>query len=213
LLQDIKRSPNYRRWVIGTIAIGSFLSVVDHGSVMVALPQIESHFNSDLPTVQWPVIGYALAISVFLFPMGRLGDIIPRKHVYTAGFVIFVLAAALAGASPNPWTLISAKVVQGNGSAMIQLIRNSANVTSVAMATAVVVVTMDSRGVAPSLDAVTPQVAEPFVAGLHRAFFLMACLLAAGAVLSFIRGERKTQPASPTQPARVGEAAPEAPDS
>ncbi len=87
---------------------------------MVALPQIESHFNSDLPTVQWLVIGYALAISVFLLPMGRLGDIIPRKHVYVSGFVIFVLAAAFAGASPNLWTLISAKVIQGIGSAMIQ---------------------------------------------------------------------------------------------
>ena len=500
MLQNIKRSPNYRWWVFGTIAIGSFLSVVDTGSVMVALPQIESHFASDLPTVQWLVIGYALAISVFLLPMGRLGDIIPRKHVYVAGFVIFVLAAALAGASPNLGTLISAKVIQGIGSAMIQgngmativstfpgsdrgkalgyhlsvvasgaiagpavggflisalswrwvfyinvpigivtiivsalilandrsaqgavsearpafdwagaalsgmallvfllmvgngdrfgwssplitgaaitsaallalfvwwelrvaspmldlrlfrrklvamgaalgwisflgssssrflmpfylqrvlekspmevglimippalalvvvgpisghlsdrfgwraltvgglslstvawiafafsltdhspvlfiigmlmlqsagmglfntpnnssilsaverssygivssltqLIRNSANVTSVAMATTVVVVTMGSRGVAPSLDAVTPQVAEAFVAGLHRAFFLMACILAAGAVLSFIRGERKTQPAIPAQPARVSEAAPEPPDS
>ena len=81
------------------------------------------------------------------------------------------------------------------------------------MATTVVVATMGSRGVAPSLDAVTPQVAEAFVAGLHRAFFLMACILAAGAVLSFLRGERKTQPAIPAQPARVSEAAPEAPDS
>jgi len=31
--------------VFGTIAVGSFLSVVDHGSVLVALPQIESHTN------------------------------------------------------------------------------------------------------------------------------------------------------------------------
>ena len=113
MLQNIKGSSNYPWWVFGTIAIGSFLSVVDHGSVLVALPQIESHFSSDLPTVQWLVVGYALAISVFLLPMGRLGDIIPRKHVYVTGFVIFVLAAALAGASPNrcrnakPWRKIS----------------------------------------------------------------------------------------------------------
>jgi len=109
------------KWqVFGTIAVGSFLSVVDHGSVLVALPQIESHFSSDLPTVQWLVIGYALAISVFMLPMGRLGDIVPRKHIYVLGFVIFVLAAGLAGVSPNLGTLITAKVIQGIGSAMIQ---------------------------------------------------------------------------------------------
>jgi hypothetical protein len=68
---------------------------------------------------------------------------------------------------------------------------------------------MGSQGVAPSLDAVTPAVAEAFVSGLNRAFLLMACLLAVGAVIAFIRGERETQPASRSQPAGAGEAAPE----
>ena len=77
----------------------------------------------------------------------------------------------------------------------------------------VVVVTMGSRGVAPRLDAVTPQVAEAFVVGLHRAFFLMACLLATAAVHSLIRASVNSSRPGPTQPARVGEAAPEAPDS
>ena len=66
------------------------------------------------------MVGYAPAISAFLLPMGRLGDIISRKHVYVTGFLIFVLAAALAGAFPNLATLIAAKVIQGIGSAMIQ---------------------------------------------------------------------------------------------
>ncbi len=47
------------------------MSVVDHGSVLVALPEIEAHFGTDLPTVQWIILGYALAISVLLLPMGR----------------------------------------------------------------------------------------------------------------------------------------------
>ncbi|MEK7814424.1 MAG: MFS transporter, partial [Chloroflexota bacterium] len=85
-------------------------------------PDIESHFNADLPTVQWVVVGYALAISVLLLPMGRLGDMVGTKRVYIVGFVVFVLAAALAGTSR--WTnlplLIAAKVLQGVGSAMIQ---------------------------------------------------------------------------------------------
>lgn len=89
---------------------------------MVALPEIESYFDADLPTVQWVVIGYALAISVLLLPMGRLGDMAGRRRIYILGFYIFVLAAALAGCSR--WlglpTLILAKVLQGIGSAMIQ---------------------------------------------------------------------------------------------
>ena len=120
MLQSIVTSPNYKWWVFGTVAIGTFLSVVDHGSVLVALPDIEGHFSTDLPTVQWVIVGYALAISVLLLPMGRLGDIMGRKEVYIGGFAVFVLAAAVAGFSPTLQVLIGAKVVQGIGSAMIQ---------------------------------------------------------------------------------------------
>tara|TARA_B100000315_G_scaffold180188_1_gene169003 strand:+ start:78 stop:1547 length:1470 start_codon:yes stop_codon:yes gene_type:complete len=107
-------------WVFGALAIGTFLSVVDHGSVIVALPTIGSHFGTDLPTVQWVIVGYALAISVLLLPMGRLGDMVGRKQIYIAGFSIFIVASALAGASPNLSLLIGAKILQGAGSAMIQ---------------------------------------------------------------------------------------------
>ena len=120
MLGGITQSSNYKWWAFGTIAIGTFMSVVDHGSVVVALPRIESHFRSDLPTVQWVVVGHALMISVLLLPMGRLADIMGRKQVYISGFVIFVLAAALAGFSTHLSMLIFAKVVQGAGSAMIQ---------------------------------------------------------------------------------------------
>ena len=96
------------------------MTVVDHGSVIIALPEIESHFSTDLPTVQWIILGYALAISVLLLPMGRLGDLVGRKQVYIGGLVIFVLAAALAGTSPSLNLLIGAKVLQGVGSDMIQ---------------------------------------------------------------------------------------------
>ena len=82
MISAIRTSDNYKWWVFSTIAIGTFLSVVDHGSVFVALPNIESHFSSDLRTVHWIVVGYALAISVLILPMGRLGDIIGRKQVY-----------------------------------------------------------------------------------------------------------------------------------
>lgn len=122
MLQAIQQSPNYKWWAFAAIAVGTFISVVDTGSVLVALPNIESHFNTNLPTVQWVVVGYALAISVLLMPMGRLGDIAGRKKVYLIGFVVFVLAAALAGASRwiNLETLMVAKVIQGIGSAMLQ---------------------------------------------------------------------------------------------
>ena len=114
------RSFGRKWWVFAVIASGTFISVADNGAVLVALPEIEEHFASDLPTVQWVVVAYALAISALILPMGRLGDLAGRKQVYIAGLLLFAIGSGLAGFAVNlPW-LIAAKVLQGVGSAMVQ---------------------------------------------------------------------------------------------
>ena len=115
-------SANFKWWVFGTIAFGTFISVISHASVLVALPTIAEHFKTPLSTVQWVIISETLAIAVLLLPMGRLGDLVGRRRIYIIGFAVFILAAALAGISgwTNLPTLLVAKVGQGVGSAMIQ---------------------------------------------------------------------------------------------
>jgi hypothetical protein len=49
---------------------------------------------------------------------------------------------------------------------------------------------MGAKGVEPSLDAVSPAVANAFVAGLKWAFWMMGGLLLVGIVLSVLRGGR-----------------------
>lgn len=114
------RSPNYKWWVSSAIAFGTLASVINHGSVNVALPTIASHFGTDLPAVQWVVIAEMLTISALLLPMGRMSDLIGRKPVYIAGLVLFAGGAAFAGFSDTIFLLIIAKVIQGAGAAMTQ---------------------------------------------------------------------------------------------
>ena len=118
--ESVTQSPRRKWWVFATIGVGIFFSVVDHGSVQIALPDIEAYFDSDLSTVQWVVVAYALAISVLLLPMGRLGDLWGRKRVYIIGMIIYVLSALLSGVAWDMTTLIVARVFQGVGSAMVQ---------------------------------------------------------------------------------------------
>ena len=84
--RKISRSRHYKWWVFLALAIGTFTSVADFGSLNVTMPTIAEHFGTDLPTTQWVLIGYALAISALLLPMGRLSDIVGRKRVYVGGF-------------------------------------------------------------------------------------------------------------------------------
>lgn len=114
------RSWEYKYLAFSVVAIGMFASVVDHGSVNVALPTIAGHFGSDFATVQWVTIGYALTISALLLPMGRLSDLIGPKKVYIIGSLVFVLGAAVAGSSSNLTILIAARIFQGCGAAMTQ---------------------------------------------------------------------------------------------
>jgi EmrB/QacA subfamily drug resistance transporter len=93
---------------------------MDQSGVNIALPEISDHFNADIPTVQWLSLGYVLATSALIMPLGRLSDMIGRKRVYISGFIIFVTCAILGGLSQSLELLITAKVIQGLGSAAIQ---------------------------------------------------------------------------------------------
>ena len=117
---SLAKSPKYKYWVFGALAIGIFASVVDHGSVNIALPTIAANFQTDLPTIQWVVIIYALTIAALLLPMGRLSDIIGRKRVYVVGMVVMAIGAVLAGISPTLDMLFPARILQGVGAAMTQ---------------------------------------------------------------------------------------------
>ena len=120
LASGIFDKPSYRWWVFASVALGTFTSVINHGSMSVALPTIAQHFNADLSTAQWVVIAEGLAISALILPMGRLSDIVGRKQVYLGGLAIFVLAALLAAGSQSIIALIGFKAMQGLGAAMTQ---------------------------------------------------------------------------------------------
>ena len=105
------RGPNYRYWAFAALAIGLFTSVSDLGSMVVACPRFRPAFGADLPTTQWVVIGYTLAISALLLPMGRLASfMVGRKPVYLLGFALATPAQlSFAAFAPNIWVLIGSQ--------------------------------------------------------------------------------------------------------
>ncbi len=109
-----------RRLTLLTIAAGTFVSVLDQTGVTLALPLMTSEFDATIPFVQWVALGYMLATGSLLLPAGRISDMIGRKAVYCAGFVVFVLGAAAATLAPNLMAVIAFRIAQGAGAAMIQ---------------------------------------------------------------------------------------------
>ena len=120
MIEQIKQSPSYKWWAFIVVAVGTFASVMDQGSVNVALPMMAEYFQTVLPTVQWVVIGHVLVISALLLPMGRVADLIGLKRVFILGSAVFIGGALISGSSDNLATLIIARLIQGAGAAMTQ---------------------------------------------------------------------------------------------
>jgi len=117
-LPEVSTQPR-KWWILGSVAIGTFMATLDGSIVNVALPTISSEFKVHLDEIQWVVSSYLLTISSLLLIFGRFADIIGRKKVYGTGFLVFVLGSALCGFASTLELLVASRVVQAAGAAMM----------------------------------------------------------------------------------------------
>ena len=101
------------------MALGVFLVANDFTALSVALPNIESDFDSDVSTVQWVINGYALVFGVMIVTGGRLADIFGRRRMFFAGAGIFAAFSAIAAVAPSLGVLLSARALMGVGGALM----------------------------------------------------------------------------------------------
>ncbi|MBU3918023.1 MFS transporter, partial [bacterium] len=99
--------------------MGIFLCTVDGSIVNVALPTLVPALKTDFSVIQWVVLGYLLTVSTLMLSIGRLGDMIGKKPLYTAGFVIFTAGSVLCGSASSVYFLIVFRIIQALGSALI----------------------------------------------------------------------------------------------
>ena len=108
------------KWlVMASVGMGIFLSTIDGSIVNVALPSLVKSLNTDFATVQWVVLAYLLTLATVILSMGRLGDMLGKKPVYTIGFVVFTLGSVLCGLSQTIYALIAFRVLQALGASML----------------------------------------------------------------------------------------------
>jgi len=109
-----------RKWlVLVAIAMAIFLGTIDGSIVNVALPTLADEFDTSFGVVQWVALSYLLTQATLTLGLGRLGDIVGKKLIFTSGFAVFTVGSVLAGLSPSIAWLIAARVVQAVGAAMI----------------------------------------------------------------------------------------------
>ena len=109
-----------RKWYV-MIATGSgiFLGTIDSSIVNVALPTMADELNTTFAAVQWVVIAYILTLATLTLSVGRLGDILGKKPIYTAGFAAFTVGSVLCALAPSIGWLIGFRVAQAIGASML----------------------------------------------------------------------------------------------
>ena len=220
----------FRRQSFSLGISAGFLSFLAGSSSRFLMPfYLQKVLHFSVGKVGLIMVPNALAMIMFGPVSGRLSDRYGWRILNVGGMVLmatglFVLSfvthssplgLAMAGTiiqssgmglfqSPNHSVILSTVEPSKYGvvAGLTQLMRNSANLTSVALSTALVTGVMAFKGYPPSLDAVT-DAPGAFTSGLQVTFLTMGGVAVLGMVVSFLKGERPAEiqaPASSAQP-------------
>jgi EmrB/QacA subfamily drug resistance transporter len=113
----VPANPSNALWAM---LVGFFMILVDSTIVAVANPSIMDALEiTDYDTVIWVTSAYLLAYAVPLLLAGRLGDRFGPKNLYIIGLAIFTASSLWCGMAGSIDMLITARVAQGLGAALM----------------------------------------------------------------------------------------------
>ena len=108
------------RWAaLAVIALAQFIVIMDTSIIGVALPQIQTDLGFSQDNLSWVFNAYVIAFGGLLLLGGRLSDLLGPRRVFAAGWVVLVAGSALAGLADTTSVEITARAIQGAGSALI----------------------------------------------------------------------------------------------
>jgi MFS family permease len=97
----------------------SMVPFLDGTMVNLALPATERDLGGGLSLQQWVVDGYLLALAAMILPGGSISDLFGRVPVLRFGLTAFGTGSVLAASATSPAMLITARVIQGLGGALL----------------------------------------------------------------------------------------------
>ncbi len=119
MIQQCSLSSAAGRWILLATLLASSTAFLVGTAVIVALPTIQSYFQTGITGIQWVVNAHLLSLAALLLIGGSLGDHFGRKRIFISGIVLFAIGAILSGLARSISLLIAFQALQGVGSAMM----------------------------------------------------------------------------------------------
>lgn len=112
-------APKRKRIVIALVLSSYMIVGIDGSLVITAIEQIASDLELNHTSLSWVQNAYVLAFGGFMLMGGRLGDSYGRKPVFNTAIILFCIGSLGAGIARSAAFMISARLVQGTGSALM----------------------------------------------------------------------------------------------
>jgi len=106
-------------WTLVLASLGAFLAALDVVVVATALPVMRVDLGASLSDLEWTINAYNLVFACLMLTGAALGDRFGRRRTYVVGLVAFAAASAGAALSTTAGELITARVAQGVGAALL----------------------------------------------------------------------------------------------
>ncbi|WP_154795493.1 MFS transporter [Occultella kanbiaonis] len=109
-----------KRWVaLALLGTAQFMLILDVTVVAIALPQMGADLGLSRDVLTWVVAAYTVTFGSLMLLGGRSADLFGARPIVYGGLVTFVLGSLAAGLAQSAPMLLTGRVGQGLGAAML----------------------------------------------------------------------------------------------
>ena len=108
-----------RVWALPVLCVAQFVVVLDATIVTSALPAIRQALGFSQAGLQWVFTAYALVFGGLLIFGGRVADLAGQRRTFLIGLAVFTAASAGCAVAWSPAALVTGRVLQGAGAALL----------------------------------------------------------------------------------------------
>jgi EmrB/QacA subfamily drug resistance transporter len=107
------------KWVIASTIMASAMAFIDGTALNVVLPSLQNALHASAADLFWILNAYLLMLASLILAGGSLGDRLGRKKIFMAGILVFIIGSAACGLAPSTGYLITFRILQGAGGALM----------------------------------------------------------------------------------------------
>ena len=117
--QDSGRLDRATIVIASVVIIGALMSILDATVVNVAIDTLSRELNSTLPTIQWVISGYTLALASVIPLSGWAADRFGARRVWLTAVALFTIGSILCALAWSAGVLIAFRIIQGVGGGLL----------------------------------------------------------------------------------------------